>query len=117
MGWPVGELTVREFKQRLDAGERWLVLDVRQPPERAHCSIALPANAVDLHVPMTELFTSIEEVRKSAGDLPIMVYCREGIRSWNAAMNLSKQGVTGLWSLTGGIDAWAAEIDPSLPRY
>ena len=117
MGWPVGELTVQEFKQRLDAGERWLVLDVRQPPERAHSSIALPPNAVEMHVPMTELLMSVEDVRGRAGDLPIMLYCREGIRSWNAAMNLSKHGVKGLWSLTGGIDAWASEIDPTIPRY
>jgi rhodanese-related sulfurtransferase len=50
-------------------------------------------------------------------DTPIVCYCHHGIRSLNAAVFLQQQGFHQATSMRGGIDAWAREIDPDLPRY
>jgi rhodanese-related sulfurtransferase len=47
----------------------------------------------------------------------IVVYCKGGVRSARAVDALHQLGFRKLWNLKGGIDAWAQEIDPSLPRY
>ena len=53
----------------------------------------------------------------SAGDEEIVVYCHHGIRSLNAISQLRALGFTRLYNLSGGIDQWTTDIDPSLPRY
>ena len=50
-------------------------------------------------------------------DVPIIVYCHHGIRSLNVARYLAHVGFENVANLQGGIDAWARQIDPSLPRY
>ncbi len=47
----------------------------------------------------------------------IVVYCHHGIRSRMVAQFLTNQGFTSIINLTGGISAWAKEIDPSMPTY
>jgi rhodanese-related sulfurtransferase len=50
-------------------------------------------------------------------DWRIVVHCHHGGRSLRVANWLRGQGFANAQSLAGGIDAWAAEIDPTLPRY
>ncbi|MCZ6728068.1 MAG: rhodanese-like domain-containing protein [SAR324 cluster bacterium] len=50
-------------------------------------------------------------------DEQIICYCHHGVRSVQAALYLRQQGFSSVRSMKGGIDAWAREIDPSLPRY
>lgn len=47
----------------------------------------------------------------------IVVYCHVGIRSAGAVFLLRKNGFTKVKNLTGGIDAWAVQVDPKMPRY
>ncbi len=47
----------------------------------------------------------------------VVLYCHHGIRSLDAVAWLRAQGVEGARSLAGGIDRWATEIDPRVPRY
>lgn len=47
----------------------------------------------------------------------LVVVCHHGVRSLNTAVWLRNQGFEQAQSLRGGIDAWAAEVDPSVPRY
>ena len=47
----------------------------------------------------------------------IVLYCRTGVRSARALEQLRAAGFDRLKNLTGGIHAWADEIDPSLPKY
>ena len=47
----------------------------------------------------------------------IVVMCHHGGRSWEVTQWLRQRGFSRTQNLTGGIDAWAREIDPSLPRY
>ena len=50
-------------------------------------------------------------------DRPIVVYCHHGMRSANVVNWLRGQGVTACQNLSGGIDRWSIEVDPSTPRY
>ena len=105
------EIGVVDLKKKLDAGEPIRLLDVREPQELAIC--AMPGAQ---QVPMLELFTLMTKPEAEPGD-EIVVYCHTGIRSLEAAKFLRNQGFQNARSLTGGIDAWATEIEPQMARY
>lgn len=50
-------------------------------------------------------------------DKPIVVYCHHGMRSARAAAALRRMGYEEVYNLTGGIEAWAVRIDPTMRRY
>jgi adenylyltransferase/sulfurtransferase len=104
-------MTAKELAQRLDRGDDLLVLDVREPQERALCQ--LPSSQL---VPLGELVARLGEI-DSAKD--IVVQCRTGVRSARAIELLVQSGFSNarLWNLEGGIDAWARDVDPTMPRY
>lgn len=104
-----GSMTVSELKRKLDAGEPFLLLDVREAFEWEIC-----------HIPAAR--------RIALGDLPsqmhtldqaaeIALLCKAGIRSARALQILKAAGFSNLWNVEGGITAWAREIDPSMPQY
>jgi len=105
------EITPRELAARRDAGAALHLLDVRQPWE--HALVALPDSQL---VPLDELATRCDEVAPPPGAL-LVTYCHHGVRSLQAAALLATRGHRDVVSLAGGIDAWAREVDPSLPRY
>jgi adenylyltransferase/sulfurtransferase len=96
----------RELRARLEEGEPILVLDVREDYEWAASRLAGA-----LHVPMGDLRAKLDELPR---DREIVVYCRSGARSSNAAAMLRNAGFARVRNLTGGLKAWAQEIDPSL---
>ena len=105
----VPELPPQQLKRRLDAGEPLLLLDVREPWE---CAIArLPGS---LNIPLGEISARWRELDAAA---ELIVMCKAGSRSRMAAQFLSAQGFGRVANLTGGIDAWTRDIDPSLPSY
>ena len=93
-------------------------LDVREPWE---FDLARIENSVN--IPMSALVSRVEEVRalQQAADLtstaPIVVICHHGVRSMQCANFLSKHGLDRLINLSGGIDAWSARVDPTVPQY
>ena len=98
-----------DLKAKLDAGEQWRIIDVREPFE---------AQIVEL--PNSEILTremAYEILQKWPKDTNIAFYCHTGIRSLEAASYFKGHGLPNVKSLSGGIDRWAEEIDPSLPRY
>lgn len=105
------ELAPQALAERLAAGERIHLIDVREPWE--HALVALPGS---LLVPLETLPHRVDEARPAAG-VPVVVYCHHGIRSRTAARILSAAGIPGVASLRGGIDAWAREVDRALARY
>jgi len=113
----VATWTVVELKGRLDRGEPITVLDVREDDERDSCAIALPPTARDLHIPMRDVSERFEDVRAAVGPDPLVVYCHHGVRSLSVANWLARQGLGGVHNLSGGIDAWSKDVDPSVPRY
>lgn len=105
----MNDITVQELKSRIDAGTRPFILDVREPTEyqinRIEGSVLIPLG--ELPQRFRELDPSIE----------IVAQCKGGVRSAKAAAFLRQQGFTNVRNLTGGIMAWADQIDPSMPKY
>jgi adenylyltransferase/sulfurtransferase len=98
-----GEITPAELVERDDD---YVLLDVREPWEAE--LVALPGAVL---VPLGSLDEAELDPTRA-----LVVYCRTGIRSATARDRLLARGFTAT-SLAGGIDAWARDIDPSLPRY
>jgi adenylyltransferase/sulfurtransferase len=65
-------------------------------------------------IPLGRIGASMAEL---ARDREIVLYCHHGVRSLAAAEFLASQGFNGVWNLSGGIDRWSAEVDPSIPTY
>ena len=103
------ELTVEELKARRDRGERLRLIDVREPWEHSHCRI--PGSEL---IPLMSLPTRTGELQVEE---EIVVYCHTGNRSANAVAFLRQRGYGKAKNLAGGIDAWAARVDPTVPRY
>lgn len=92
-----------------DAEAAPLLLDVREHWEYALC--ALPGS---MHVPMREIPARLNELDPSR---PIVCICHHGVRSLQVAMFLEHRGFEAVFNLTGGIDAWAKQVDPSMATY
>ena len=108
-GTTVGDMTVRELKERTDRGDAPILIDVREPIEAQICSI--PGAKL---IPLGELPRRMGELDSSA---EIVLQCKTGARSARAAAFLREKGFSRVRNLTGGILAWIREIDPSMQRY
>jgi len=104
------EIDVEELKGKLDRGEAVHLVDVREPAEVEICRF----DDAEL-IPMMKLFLGQAPAARREDE--IVVFCHVGIRSLEAARYLQARGYPRARSLSGGIDAWAARIDPSLRRY
>lgn len=105
----VKEVSVQELKRRLDAGEKFQLLDVREPWE-----VAIAGLPGSTHIPLGQLPTRLAELQT---DSDLIVMCKSGGRSRRATELLLARGFDRAANLSGGIDAWADEIDPDLPTY
>jgi rhodanese-related sulfurtransferase len=105
----VNAITVTELKRHRDAGDDFLLLDVREPDEVATASI--PWATV---IPMMELPGRVGELPR---DKPIYVLCHVGGRSAQVTQFLAQSGFPQAANVTGGIRAWSNEIDASVPQY
>ena len=105
------QLSVTELWQWLaDAPrERPLLLDVRESWEFSLCSIEGSALA-----PLGTLSSRLSSVDP---ERPVVCICHHGTRSFHAALALERHGCTDVYNLTGGVDAWARQIDPSMATY
>ncbi len=103
----IPELSVKELKKALDAGQKPYLLDVRRPDEHARGNIGGKL------IPVDQLPSRMSEITADK-DAPLVVYCRSGARSGRAVQFLIANGYTGAVNLRGGMLAWSAEIDSSL---
>lgn len=109
----VPEITVQQLAERLKAGEKLFLLDVRQPAE---ANLATLPNSV--LIPLNRLGAELESLRERIpAGTPVIVYCHHGMRSQMAAGGLLNNGFTNVVSLAGGIDAWSIQVDATVPRY
>jgi len=110
----VESISVGELKTLLDAGGDDIVLiDVRMPQE---AEIATIPGAVLVPLDQIENGTAIEQVRELAAGKRLYAHCKLGGRSAKALIALKREGIEGI-NVSGGIDAWSQEIDPSVQRY
>ena len=106
---PVPVISVQDLKKKLDAKEKFELVDVREKFEYDICRI--PGSKL---IPLGELPSRMSEL-DSADE--IVLQCKTGGRSGKALKLLREAGFTKLDNLEGGITAWADEIDPSMPKY
>ena len=102
------EISPRQAREQL-AGGGVTLLDVREPLE--HELVSLEGSQL---IPLGELPARLAEIDPRA---PVIVYCHHGRRSLQAVGLLRAAGFHDALSLAGGIEAWACELDPALPRY
>jgi rhodanese-related sulfurtransferase len=105
------EIDCQSVKKSLDAGEDLLILDCREADEYAAAHI----DQAKL-IPMSEIADRLRELEPHR-DRHIVVHCHHGGRSRRVVRWLREQGFSQVQNLTGGIDQWSQEIDPSVPRY
>lgn len=105
------ELSVRDLKAAQDDGTAagWDIIDVREPWEHGLCAL-LGARLM----PMQGLPQRLPELDPTR---PTVVLCHHGMRSYQVAVWLERNGFTDVANLSGGIDAWAREIDPGMAQY
>jgi sulfur-carrier protein adenylyltransferase/sulfurtransferase len=107
----VPEMTATELKARLDRGDRLTIIDVREPFEWDIGNLE-PYGA--RLIPLKQLPQRMGEI--DPGE-EIVMQCRSGARSAQAAGYLRANGYERVWNLDGGILAWSDEVDPSIPKY
>jgi|SRR5215467_11913367 len=104
------EVTPLEVKQRLDAGEKLRLVDVREPFEFQQARI----EGSEL-IPMRSVPQSLASLESA--EEPLIVFCHHGMRSMQVVSWLRQQGVENCSNMAGGIDRWSLEVDPAVPRY
>ncbi len=105
----IDEISVMELKARLDRKENFVLIDVREPSEFDICRI--PGSKL---IPLGDLDKRINEL---SPENEILIHCKSGGRSRKAVRHLQQAGFKRLKNVTGGILAWADEIDPTVPKY
>ncbi|MGI4983446.1 MAG: rhodanese-like domain-containing protein [Janthinobacterium lividum] len=86
-----------------------VLLDVREPWE-----VQTAAITGSTSIPMGQIPARSEEIDP---DAEVVCICHHGARSAQVAMFLESRGFTQVWNLSGGIDAWSRQVDPSVPSY
>ena len=105
----VPHITVQELKAKLDRGEDFQLIDVREPFEWDICRI--PGARL---IPLGQLPSRMSEL-DSADE--IILQCKSGARSARALKLLQEAGFGKLANVEGGIQAWAEQVDTSVPKY
>ena len=90
-----------------------VVLDVREAPELRAASVH-PQGFELVAIPMGEIPQRLGQLDP---DRPVACLCHHGARSMRVAMFLAQNGFARVANIAGGIDAWALEHDPGVPRY
>ncbi len=98
-----------DLAAHIQSGHTPILLDVRELWEWNLCR--LPGAVL---IPMRELPARLAELNK---DAETVVICHHGVRSYHAARYLESAGFVDVINLAGGVAAWAAEVDPAMPRY
>jgi adenylyltransferase/sulfurtransferase len=107
----VREKSAAEVAAMRGRGDRFLLLDVREPHEHEKARIEGA-----LLVPLGSLASRMDELAGWKDQL-VVVHCHKGGRSAKAVRQLAAHGFGDVWNLAGGIDAWSLTVDPDVPRY
>jgi len=104
------EITPEDVKDKLDAGEEFTLVDVREPWEFETA-----------HIDGAKLMPMGDVPARAHQELDpedhIVVICHHGVRSMNVTAWLRQQGFEKAQSMRGGIDAWSRRVDGKVPLY
>jgi sulfur-carrier protein adenylyltransferase/sulfurtransferase len=104
-----GDIEPTEVKAKIDRGDRFVLIDVREPHEYQICNI--PQAKL---IPLGDLPKRVNELN-SADE--IVAHCKSGMRSAKAVDFLKQAGFKKVRNMKGGILAWSDKVDPSVPKY
>jgi sulfur-carrier protein adenylyltransferase/sulfurtransferase len=104
-----GEIDVVELKQKIDRGDDFVLIDVREPHEYRICNI--PGAKL---IPLGEFPKHVGEFDPNSD---IVIHCKSGMRSAKACAVLRQNGFQHVRNVVGGILAWSDKVDPSVPKY
>ena len=104
----IPQVSPKDLKKRIDAGEDLFILDVREPFEYQI------ANIGGVLIPQNDVPKRIGEIDRNR---EIVVQCKSGGRSQRIAEYLKQSGFPTVSNLAGGIVAWSDEVDPKVPKY
>ena len=104
------EITAEQVKAKLDSGNTFLLLDVREPWEFETARI----EGAKL-MPMGDVPSRAHQ--ELDPEEHIVVLCHHGVRSLSVTNWLRQQGFERVQSVRGGIDGWARTVDPKIPLY
>ncbi len=107
----VPQLSPAELQARLDSGEQLYILDVREPHE---WEISNLGHLGAVLIPKDQVIDRMGELDTAR---EMVVQCRTGGRSAQIVQLLTQHGFSKLYNLDGGINRWAREVDPNIPRY
>ena len=111
------EISVQDVSAKIDSGTPFVLLDVREYHELPLASF--PEGTFEI-VPLSELAQKKLDALTTPlldKNAEIVAFCHKGVRSAQVTMWLKQQGWTNVLSMTGGIDAWAKQIDPDVGMY
>jgi adenylyltransferase/sulfurtransferase len=101
-----------EIESQIKRGEKLILVDVREPQEYAITRID-----GSVLIPMQTVPAELQRIEAMTDEGKLVIICHHGVRSLQVTHWLRQQGVENCVSLTGGIDRWSWEIDPTVPRY
>jgi adenylyltransferase/sulfurtransferase len=104
-------IAVTELKAKMDSGEKFMLIDVREPGEFE--IVRIPGSVL---MPKQE-FLNGSALEKLPQDIPIILHCKSGIRSAECLAVLKQAGFADATHVSGGVVAWVKQIDPALPIY
>src|SRR5580704_15827753 len=104
-----GDIEPTEVKAKIDRGDRFVLIDVREPHEYQICNI--PQAKL---IPLGDLPKRVNELDSAA---EIIAHCKSGMRSAKAVDFLKQSGFRKVRNMKGGILAWSDKVDPSVPKY
>ncbi|MGA7217407.1 MAG: rhodanese-like domain-containing protein [Candidatus Sulfotelmatobacter sp.] len=104
------EINPDEVKRKLDSGEKFTLLDVREP-----CEFETARVEGAKLLPMGDVPSRANQ--ELDPDDHIVVICHHGVRSLNVTAWLRQQGFEKAQSMRGGIDAWSRQVDQTVPTY
>ena len=99
---------------KVQAQGRPVMLDVREPHELQQASIQPGADFDLVTIPMGAIPPRLNELDPSR---PVACLCHHGARSMRVAQFLEHQGFAQVANISGGINAWSMQVDPTVPRY
>ncbi|MEO1226815.1 MAG: rhodanese-like domain-containing protein [Pseudomonadota bacterium] len=106
---PDQDIGVHQLAEMRDTGAAHTVLDIREPDELAVCIID-----GSVTIPMQRVPDALDGLPR---ETPLIIVCHHGVRSAMVTAFLRRNGFDNALNLASGIDAWARDVEPDMPRY
>jgi rhodanese-related sulfurtransferase len=111
------EISVQEVAEKREEGENFVLIDCREAHELNYANLGDDIILVPLSELATRQLEALPESVSEDKEAEIVVFCHTGVRSGQVTMWLRQQGWNNVFSMAGGIEAYARQIDPDIGFY